>query len=47
MIDLPGKDSKKSVQQTMKILGDVFQEKEKANEVINFIDKQYLLIEKI
>lgn len=46
LIDVPGKDPEKSVQQTMKILGDLFQEKEKANEVINFIDKQYSLITK-
>ena len=44
LIDVPGKDSEKSVQQAMRILGDVFQEKAKANEVINFIDKQYSIM---
>ncbi|KPU43370.1 urocanate reductase precursor [Oxobacter pfennigii] len=44
LIDVPGKKMDKSVQQTMKILGQIFQEEEKAQEVAAFIDKQYELI---
>ncbi len=45
LIDVPGKKLEKSVQQTMKILGQVFGEEKRAKEVSNFIDKQYNLIE--
>ncbi len=44
LIDVPGKKLDSSVQQTMKILGQVFQEEEKAAEVSKFINQQYELI---
>lgn len=44
LIDVPGKQLDRSVQQTMKLLGQVFQEEEKAAEVSSFIDQQYGLI---
>lgn len=44
LVDVPGKNLETSVQDTMKILGKVFQEEEKANEVITFIDDQFELI---
>ena len=44
LINVPGKNMDKSVQQTMKLLGQVFQEEEKASEVSAFMDKQYGLI---
>src|SRR3712207_8350599 len=40
----PGKQLEKSIPQTMKILGQVFQEEGKAKEVSDFIEKQYSLI---
>ncbi|MPW24953.1 ABC transporter substrate-binding protein [Alkalibaculum sp. M08DMB] len=44
LIDVPGEKMDKSVQQTMKLLGQIFQEEEKATEVSDFVDKQYELI---
>lgn len=44
LINVPGKKLDKSVQQTMKLLGQIFQEEEKAAEVSAFIDEQYGLI---
>ncbi|CDX00065.1 ABC transporter substrate-binding protein [Desulfitobacterium hafniense] len=44
LIDVPGKTLDKSVQETMKLLGKIFQEEEKAAEVAAFIDKQYELL---
>lgn len=44
LIDVPGKQLEKSIPQTMKILGQVFQEEGKAKEVSDFIEKQYSLI---
>lgn len=44
LIDVPGKKMDKSVQETMKILGKIFQEENKANEVSDFMDEQYDLI---
>ena len=44
LINVPGKNLDKSVQQTMKLLGQVFQEEEKAAEVSAFMDKQYGLL---
>lgn len=44
LVDVPGKNLETSVQDTMKILGKIFQEEEKANEVITFIDDQFELI---
>jgi iron complex transport system substrate-binding protein len=44
LIDVPGKSLKNSVQQTMGILGQLFQEEEKAAEVSEFISQQYELI---
>lgn len=44
LINVPGKKLDKSVQQTMKLLGQVFQEEEKAAQVSAFMDKQYGLI---
>ncbi|SHN69877.1 ABC transporter substrate-binding protein [Desulfitobacterium chlororespirans] len=44
LIDVPGKKLDKSVQETMKLLGKIFQEEEKAAEVVAFMDKQYGLI---
>lgn len=44
LIDIPGKKLDKSVQQTMKLLGQIFQEEKKAAEVAAFMDKQYGLI---
>ncbi|EHQ88426.1 ABC transporter substrate-binding protein [Desulfosporosinus youngiae] len=44
LINVPGKNLDKSVQQTMKLLGQVFQEEKKAAEVSAFLDKQYGLI---
>jgi iron complex transport system substrate-binding protein len=44
LINVPGKKLDKSVQQTMKLLGQIFQENEKAAELSAFIDEQYDLI---
>ncbi|WP_104372631.1 ABC transporter substrate-binding protein [Desulfocucumis palustris] len=44
LINVPGKNLDKSVQQTMKLLGQVFQEEEKAAAVSDFLDAQYGLI---
>lgn len=44
LVDVPGKNLETSVQQTMNILGQIFQEEEKAAEVSAFIDEQYGLI---
>lgn len=44
LIDVPGKKIEKSVQQTIKLLGQVFNEEERAKEVIDFIDAQYNLV---
>lgn len=44
LIDVPGKKLENSVQQTMEILGKVFDEEKKAKEVIDFINTQYNLI---
>ncbi|SFG34644.1 iron complex transport system substrate-binding protein [Desulfotomaculum arcticum] len=44
LINVPGKNLDKSVQQTMKLLGQIFQEEEKAAAVSAFIDEQYGLI---
>lgn len=44
LIDVPGREMDKSVQQTMKLLGEIFQEERKAAEVASFIDQQYELI---
>lgn len=44
LVNVPGKKLDKSVQQTMKLLGQIFQENEKAAEVSAFIDEQYALI---
>ncbi len=41
LIDVPGKKLETSVQNTMAILGQIFQEEEKAAEVSAFIDAQY------
>jgi len=44
LIDVPGKELDKSAQSTMELLGKIFQEEERASEVISFIDDQYNLI---
>ncbi len=44
LVDVPGKKLETSVTDTMKILGQIFQEEEKANEVSAFIDDQFKLI---
>lgn len=44
LINVPGKKLDKSVQQTLKLLGQIFQEEERAIEVSDFIDRQYGLI---
>ena len=44
LIDVPGKKLENSVQQTMKILGQVFDEEKRAKEVTDFINAQYELI---
>lgn len=44
LIDVPGKKMDQSVQQTMKLLGQIFQEEEKAAGVSDFIAGQYELI---
>lgn len=44
LIDVPGKSLKNSAQDTMTILGQLFQKEERAAEVNEFIDQQYELI---
>ena len=44
MIDVPGKSMTTSAQQTIEILGKIFQKEERAAEVIGFLDQQYELI---
>ncbi|WP_022818742.1 ABC transporter substrate-binding protein [Fusobacterium russii] len=44
LIDVPGKKIENSVQQTMKLLGQIFSEEARAKEVIDFIDTQYNLV---
>ena len=44
LIDVPGKNLETSVTDTMKILGQIFQEEEKAEEVSAFIKEQFDLI---
>jgi len=44
LINVPGKNLDTSVQDTMTILGQVFQEEEKADEVSEFMDTQYDLL---
>ncbi len=44
LIDIPGKSLAGSVQETEKLLGQIFQKEERANEVASFIDEQYALI---
>ncbi|WP_432409299.1 ABC transporter substrate-binding protein [Wukongibacter sp. M2B1] len=44
LINVPSKNLDKSVQQTMKLLGQVFQEEERADELSAFIDEQYGLL---
>ncbi len=43
LVDVPGKNLETSVTDTMKILGKIFQEEDKANEVSEFIDSQFKL----
>ena len=45
LIDVPGKSFTSSVQNTEKLLGQIFQKEERANELIAFIDEQYEIIE--
>lgn len=45
LVDAPGKKLESSVQQTMGILGKIFQEEERAAEVSKFIDEQYKIIQ--
>lgn len=44
LVDVPGKTLENSVQNTVGILGKIFQEEERAAEVIAFIDEQYNLL---
>ncbi len=44
LIDVPGKSITSSVQDTLKLLGEIFEKEEKAREVASFIDNQYKLI---
>ena len=45
LIDIPGKDLTTSVQDTLKLLGQIFEQEDKAKEVATFIDDQYALLE--
>ncbi|NLN98339.1 MAG: ABC transporter substrate-binding protein [Eubacteriaceae bacterium] len=45
LIDIPGKDQTTSVQDTLKLLGQIFEQEDKAKEVATFIDDQYALLE--
>lgn len=44
LIDVPGKSLATSVQDTIKLLGQIFQKEERAKEIASFIDKQYALV---
>lgn len=44
LIDVPGKSFDSSVQDSLKLLGQIFEKEEEANEVASFIDSQYKLI---
>ncbi len=44
LIDVPGKSLTTSVQDTVKLLGQIFQKEERAKEVASFIDEQYALV---
>ena len=44
LIDVPGKSIDTSAQQTLKLLGQIFQKEDRATEVTSFIDEQYALI---
>lgn len=44
LIDVPGKKFETSVQNTLKLLGQIFEEEERAEEVASFIDDQYSII---
>ncbi len=44
LIDVPGKSIDTSAQQTLKLLGQIFQKEDRAAEVTSFIDEQYALI---
>jgi iron complex transport system substrate-binding protein len=44
LIDVPGKSIDTSVQDTLKLLGQIFQKEERAAEAANFLDAQYELI---
>lgn len=44
LIDVPGKSFTTSVQDTLKLLGQIFQKEDRAAEVSDFIDRQYELI---
>ena len=44
LVDVPGKSFTSSVQDTLKIFGEIFQKRERAGEVISFIDSQYELL---
>jgi len=44
LVDIPGKSITTSVQDTLKLLGQIFQTEERAAEVSDFIDEQYELI---
>ncbi|MBS7526174.1 ABC transporter substrate-binding protein [Fusibacter paucivorans] len=45
LIDVPGKDLKNSVSSTLKLLGDIFEVPERAEEVAGYINDQYAIIE--
>lgn len=44
LIDVPGKKVETTVQDTLKLLGQIFQQEERAAEVSEFIDQQYALL---
>ncbi|MTI47250.1 MAG: FMN-binding protein [Firmicutes bacterium] len=45
LIDVPGKNIETTAQDTLKLLGKLFQKEERATEVIEFIDEQYALLD--
>lgn len=45
LIDVPGKSFTNATQETSKILGEIFQEEERASELIAFIDEQFDIVE--
>lgn len=45
LIDVPGKAIDKSAQQTLTLLGKIFQKEDRAAEVVEFLDEQYALID--